>query len=60
MSKQATRSQLIAINKQLEQICKKLPDGYCEFADDWNDARVASVVGCLPSSVVSVRRDLFG
>jgi len=60
MSKQATRKQVIEINKQMEQVCKKTSDGYCEYVDGWNDQRVAAAVGCLANSVAAFRKEVVG
>lgn len=60
MTKQATRRQQFEIGKRLEQVCKATSGGFCEYEEGWDDARIASLVGCLPSSVRGLRKELIG
>lgn len=58
----ASRTQIIQINKILEEQVTRLDDGLCEYKDPikWNDARVADEVQCGLSSVRTFRQELFG
>jgi predicted lipoprotein len=57
----ATRTQIIQMNRLLEEHVEKLADGLCIYkTDGWSDQRVADELKCPLSSVRGFRVELFG
>jgi len=57
----ATRLQVVDVNRILTNTALLFENGKAvDFNEDWDDARVAEVVGCPESSVSNARRTDFG
>ena len=48
------------VYEKLKEVCRKIGDGRCEYISDWDDYKVAEVMGVKWTGVRSVRREMFG
>jgi hypothetical protein len=56
----ASRADIIAINKRLEQTVTKLDGGLCTYADGVSDQSIADELKVSPASVQGLRTEIFG